>query len=84
MSALKLFCWVLTKSTSPFPVDIGKEMTVGDLKDEIKEKMRPALDDIVASELLLWKVSDCIDLRDKVVNTRIFHVKLLSGTRSYF
>jgi hypothetical protein len=51
----KLFCWVLGTSINPFPVNISKSETVGDLKEAIKSKMElhgPA------SDLTLWKVSD--------------------------
>jgi hypothetical protein len=64
MSEFKLFCWVLTKSNAPFSVTIGKEMTVDELKDKIKEKMKPVLDNVVVANLLLWKVSGCIDRCD--------------------
>jgi hypothetical protein len=49
---LKLFCWVLDKSNSPFSV-VRHDMTVDDLKKEIKKEMEPALDDIVAPSLPL-------------------------------
>jgi hypothetical protein len=40
-----------------FPVEIDQEKSVGALKDAIKDKKRPAFDDMPADRLDLWKVS---------------------------
>jgi hypothetical protein len=79
MVALRLFCWVLTKSTSAFPVDIGEDETVGDLKKAIKAEKPNTLHGIEADDLELWKVSDCIDERDMVLTTCVFKVTIASN-----
>ncbi|KAM6490570.1 hypothetical protein JOM56_013913 [Amanita muscaria] len=53
---LTLFCWVLNVSNNPFAVDIGKSMTVGHLKQAIKEKER-TFEVIESDTLELWKLS---------------------------
>ena len=57
----KLFCWVLTKSKTPFSVTIEHDQAVDELKDAIKEKKPATFDGIDADDLLLWRVSVCID-----------------------
>ncbi|CAG8836828.1 12979_t:CDS:2, partial [Racocetra persica] len=53
-----------------FPVDIDKGMTVGHLKELIKEKKKNAFANIDANELRLWKVDIPIGIENK--NTKIF------------
>ncbi|KAF9170208.1 hypothetical protein BGX20_009267 [Mortierella sp. AD010] len=53
---IKLFC-VLDGDSSPFPVDIPLDVTIGDLKEAIKKKKEPEFDDITANRLLLYHVS---------------------------
>ncbi|KAI8594854.1 hypothetical protein EDD21DRAFT_65187, partial [Dissophora ornata] len=53
---LNFFCLVNGESTS-FPVEIDSTKTIGDLKDAIKAKKAPRLDDVAADELILWRVS---------------------------
>jgi hypothetical protein len=60
---LTLFCWVLNVSDNPFPVDIGKSMTVGHLKEAIKEEKERTFDGIQPDTLELWKVSDIFPVR---------------------
>ena len=55
---LKLFCWVLDISRKPFPVDIGRSQTVGDLAAKIKLEKPNALQKVDADGLTMWKVSD--------------------------
>ena len=52
----KLFCWVLRKSDSAFPVNIRKSETVGDLKAAIKKEKENALVGIDPDDLNIWKV----------------------------
>ena len=54
--SLKLFC-VVHPSSRPFPVELGNDRTVGDLKKAIKFENPHRLDDIDAAELTLYKVS---------------------------
>ena len=72
--SLKLFC-VVHPSSSPFPVELGNDRTVGDLKTAIKLK-NTCLNDIDAHELTLYKVSipDDDDLAQTLSNL------LLDGT----
>jgi hypothetical protein len=51
-----LFCLVDGDSTS-FSVDIDASKTVDHLKDAIKTKQSPDFDNLVASNLTLWRVS---------------------------
>jgi hypothetical protein len=76
MVELKLFCWVLERSTSAFPVNMQEDETVGDLKDEIKRKNPNMFHGIDAAQLDLWKVSDCTDERDMVLTTHVFKVSI--------
>ena len=55
---MKLFCWILDKSESPFPVDVAHDDTVGDLKKKIMNENSDALAGLDADQLTLWKVSD--------------------------
>ena len=53
-----LNCLVLGDDASRvFPVEIANSKTVGDLRDAIKDKKRPAFDHVPADTLVLWKVS---------------------------
>ncbi|KAF9946559.1 hypothetical protein BGZ72_000228 [Mortierella alpina] len=55
---MKLFCLVDGESTfNAFPVEIGPDQTIGDLKNLIKTKRTPRFDDVAADELTLWRVS---------------------------
>ena len=57
-SFLKLLCYVKGEHYNhAFPVEIGKEKWVADLKDAIKEKKKPDFNHITADSLVLWKVS---------------------------
>jgi hypothetical protein len=59
-------CLVDGESTSrAFPVEIAAAMTVGQLKDRIKEKKTPKFDDIAADELTLWRVTVAIEDHDE-------------------
>jgi hypothetical protein len=52
-----LYCLVDGQTTSnAFPVKIKSTETIGDLKDLIKVNA-PRFDNVVADELILWKVS---------------------------
>jgi len=54
---LELYCWVLgDQADRVFPVKIAGTESVGNLKDAIKEKKKPALEHITADSLTLWKV----------------------------
>ena len=63
---MKLFCWVLDKNESSFPVNVAHDDTVGDLKKEIMNQNSNALAGLDADQLTLWKVSD-------VFQRRLFH-----------
>ncbi|KAF8228040.1 hypothetical protein L208DRAFT_1293576, partial [Tricholoma matsutake] len=54
---LTLFCWILNKSNSPFPVLIGKSKTVAELKVMVKKKKENGLVGIDADEFRIWKLS---------------------------
>jgi len=57
-----LNCFVLGDNEKrEFPVEIARDKNVGILKDEIKKRQAPRLDDIVASDLDLWMVNRPID-----------------------
>ncbi len=63
-SLLLLNCWVLgedSDSNRIFPVEVDRNKNVGDLKEAIKEKMKPAFDHITANSLDVWNVSIPID-----------------------
>ncbi|KAG5635817.1 hypothetical protein H0H81_010047 [Sphagnurus paluster] len=76
----KLWCWVhgLPKDTAfelqPFP-----DHKVSDLKEAIKEKMKPQLDDVPASSLDLWKTYNfhtedfAVDLQDGIAGVCRLH-----------
>ncbi|KAF9161680.1 hypothetical protein BGX20_002015 [Mortierella sp. AD010] len=52
---VKLFC-ILDGDITAFPCNISSDESVGDLKDAIKKKQSPLLDDIRANDLILWRV----------------------------
>ena len=52
----KLFCWILRKSDSAFPINISKSETVGDLKAAIKKEMEHTLLGMDSDTLIIWKV----------------------------
>jgi hypothetical protein len=52
----KLFCWVLRQSKKAFPVNIGRNQTVGDLQAAIKKEKGNALVGIDPNTLDIWKV----------------------------
>jgi hypothetical protein len=56
----RLFCWILRKSDSAFPVNIGKSETVGDLRAAIKKAKENALVRIDPDTLIIWKLSSPI------------------------
>jgi hypothetical protein len=54
---MKLFCWILDKSGSPFPVDIEESGSVGDLKKAMVKENPQMFGNVDAPQLRLWKVS---------------------------
>ncbi|KAG0195374.1 hypothetical protein BGX31_006341, partial [Mortierella sp. GBA43] len=64
MNDLRLFC-ILEGESTPFPVTIDSDKTVGDLKDAIKTKKSNYLASIDADQLTLWKVSIQINDNDE-------------------
>jgi hypothetical protein len=50
-------------SGDPFPIDIGKSMTVGHLKDAIKKKNEHTFGNVDARTLGLWKVGGHFPVR---------------------
>ncbi|KAF8642845.1 hypothetical protein AX14_009694, partial [Amanita brunnescens Koide BX004] len=54
---LTLFCWVFNVFGNPFPVDIRKSMTVGHLKEMIKNQKQHVFGAVDADTLELWKLS---------------------------
>ncbi|KAG0250491.1 hypothetical protein BG011_008312 [Mortierella polycephala] len=63
---MTFFCLVNGESASKaFSVEISSTDTIDDLKDAIKVKKTPKLDDIAADELTLWSVSIPIIDADK-------------------
>ncbi|KAF8346567.1 hypothetical protein F5887DRAFT_1281694 [Amanita rubescens] len=70
---LTLFCWVFMFG-NPFPVDIRKSMTVGHLKEMIKNKKEHLFGAIDADTLELWKLSSPIPLAE--VGTRLKDVQI--------
>jgi Crinkler effector protein N-terminal domain len=54
----KLFCWVLDISHRPFPVNIRKSETVGDLAKAIILAKPHTFKHVEADTLILWKASD--------------------------
>jgi Crinkler effector protein N-terminal domain len=52
---IKVFCLILGDN-SPFPVKIAESDTIGDLKDNIKEKNPETLKGVEAHKLVLWMV----------------------------
>jgi hypothetical protein len=55
---MKLFCWIIGKSSSPFAVDLGNDDTVYDLKEAVMMKKPITLAGLEADQLTVWKVSD--------------------------
>ena len=55
---MKLFCWIIDKSESPFSVDVANDDTVGDLKNAVMKKKYLTLAALESDQLTLWKVSD--------------------------
>jgi hypothetical protein len=54
----KLFCWVLDISHRPFPINIKRSETVGDLANAIILVKPHTFKKVEADTLILWKVSD--------------------------
>ncbi|KAF9086174.1 hypothetical protein BGX27_003252, partial [Mortierella sp. AM989] len=52
---IKLFC-ILDGDSSPFPVNLSCDETVGDLKKKIKEEKPNDLQGLDADKLILWHV----------------------------
>ncbi|CAG8809267.1 3822_t:CDS:2, partial [Cetraspora pellucida] len=70
MSEITIFCLALGDIISKsFPVDINKGMTIGHLKDLIRQKKDPYYNNISADEFELWGVDIPINMEN--VNTRI-------------
>jgi hypothetical protein len=74
--------WVFGEHpTRIFPVEIDPDKNVGGLKEAIKEKKKPAFDDITADSLDVWNVSIPIDedtkLQAKVEGLRLHERKPL-------
>ncbi|KAF9084747.1 hypothetical protein BGX27_003718 [Mortierella sp. AM989] len=61
---IKLFC-ILDGDSSAFEVKLDADDSIAALKEAIKEKKKPRLDDIAADELTLWHVSISIDDDDE-------------------
>jgi hypothetical protein len=59
---MKLFCWILDKSASPFPVDIEESGSVGDLKKAMVKENPNMFGNVDAPQLKLWKVSGSFPL----------------------
>ena len=59
---IKLFCWILDKTESPFSVNIANNDTIDDLKDAIFKKNPITLASVDAHQLALWKVSHFFQL----------------------
>ena len=58
MSTFALNCLLLNDaSTKVFTVEIPETKNVSVLKEMIKAKKAPHLDDLAASDLILWKVT---------------------------
>src|SRR6266511_875780 len=83
-SLLLLNCWVLDEDSDSnriFPVEVDRNKNVGDLKEAIKEKMKPAFDHITANSLDVWNVSIPIDedtnLQAQVKGLRLHEKKSL-------
>ncbi len=53
---IKLFCYILGKSESPFPIGIAHSETGGDLKVLILNRNRETLKNVDDHQLKLWKV----------------------------
>ncbi|KAG0226343.1 hypothetical protein BGW42_003750 [Actinomortierella wolfii] len=57
-SLIRLFCLLDgNPSSNAFPVHIDRDKTIGELKDEIKSKLTPDLDNTPAHKLTLFQVS---------------------------
>src|SRR5262245_4968350 len=54
---MKLFCWILHNSASPFAVDIEESESVGDLKKAMIKENPHMFSNVDAPQLKLWKVS---------------------------
>ena len=76
---LSLNCWVIgDDSAGIFPVEIDRNKNVGCLKEAIKEKMKPAFDDITANSLQVWKVSIPVD-EDTDLEAKVNDLRLREG-----
>ena len=65
-----LYCIVLGDAIrNAFLVKVSRDLSVSDLRDIIKEKNKPYLDDVPANKLKLWKVD--ISMKDKSPDTKI-------------
>ena len=61
-SPLQLFCYLKGDHYKrAFRVTIGMEESVDDLKEVIKERMKPSFDHIPANSLVLWNVKIPLD-----------------------
>jgi len=66
---MKLFCWIIDKSSSPFSVDVQNDDTVYDLKKAVMRENPHALAGLDANQLTIRKVSNFFQhcLSDAVV-----------------
>jgi hypothetical protein len=65
---VKLWCVLSPGSDGSFPVDVSKNLLVGDLKKLIKSEMSPALVKLAAAALTLYRVEidDCDDRKTRI------------------
>lgn len=57
MGKIKLFSFLDGGDIDkPFPIDVDKAQTIGDLKSLVKNELRPVLDNIAAAKLAAYKV----------------------------
>ena len=70
MTPLKLNCSVFGQDRSQiFQVTLERTQSIADLKQEIKEKKKPAFDHVPADNLVLWKASVGVDSNKRNVES---------------
>ncbi|RHZ47778.1 hypothetical protein Glove_567g21 [Diversispora epigaea] len=70
IAEIMVFCLVLGDVIGDgFPIEISSDISIGYLKELVKEKIKPRFDSIPANILRLWKVY--ISTNDKDMNTKI-------------
>ena len=52
---ITLYC-ASSIANEPFPIHVNDHLTVGEMKEVIKQKLSPDLNDLAANRLILWKV----------------------------